>query len=157
MIAPLPESLRNPNVPAPSTLRFVRPPILDGHGPGHDVAERRSLVYVTLGTVFNLESGDLLPRLVHAMNLLTATDDVDVVITTGHHIHRDDLPPPAARCGSRSSCPSENYCIDVAPSCVTQAQEPSWTPCPWVFRSLHSRSEPTSPTTPTAAKNSASV
>ena len=97
MIAPLPGSLRNPNVPAPSTLRFVRPPILDGHGPGHDVAERRSLVYVTLGTVFNLESGDLLPRLVHAMNLLTATDDVDVVITTGHHIHRDDLPPPAAR------------------------------------------------------------
>jgi len=97
MIAPLPKSLRSPNAPAPSTLRFVRPAVLDGHGPGHDVPERRSLVYVTLGTVFNLESGDLLTRLVHAMNLLTATDDVDVVITTGHHIHPDELPPPAPR------------------------------------------------------------
>lgn len=95
MIAPVPRSLRSPDAPVPPTMRFVRPPILDEHRShsGHDTG--RPLVYVTLGTVFNLESGDLLSRLVQAMNNLSATDDIDAVITTGPHIRTDDLPPPA--------------------------------------------------------------
>jgi UDP:flavonoid glycosyltransferase YjiC (YdhE family) len=95
VIAPLPRSLRSPDAPVPAAMRLVRPPILDEHRHSAGAETGRSLVYVTLGTVFNLESGDLLSRLVQAMNILSATDGVDAVITTGPDINLDDLPPPA--------------------------------------------------------------
>jgi UDP:flavonoid glycosyltransferase YjiC (YdhE family) len=63
------------------------------------------LVYATLGTVFNLESGDLLARLVDAMNALTETNDVDVVITTGPGIDAAALPSPRARVRVESFVP----------------------------------------------------
>jgi UDP:flavonoid glycosyltransferase YjiC (YdhE family) len=94
-IAALPRSLRSPQAPAPSTMHFVRPPIVAAPRPRADAANGRSLVYVTLGTVFNLESGDLLPRLVQAMNTLSITGFVDSVISTGPSIRTDDLPLPA--------------------------------------------------------------
>jgi len=95
VIAPLPRSLRSPEAAVPPTMRFVRPPIHDEHRRRVGAETGRSLVYVTLGTVFNLESGDLLSRLVQAMSILSATDGVDAVITTGPNIDPDDLPPPA--------------------------------------------------------------
>ena len=94
-IAALPRSLRSPQAPVPSTMRFVRPPIVAASGPRCGPANGRSLVYVTLGTVFNLESGDLLPRLVQAMNTLSVTAHIDSVISTGADIRSHDLPLPA--------------------------------------------------------------
>jgi UDP:flavonoid glycosyltransferase YjiC (YdhE family) len=77
-LAPLPRSFRDPAVPWPSTMRAVRPPILEQDVPSDGGAS----VYVTLGTVFNIESGDLLHRLVEAM----ARIDAEVLITTGPHV-----------------------------------------------------------------------
>jgi len=95
-IAPSPRSLRSPDARVPAAMRFVRPAILDQHRSHSGAATGRPLVYVTLGTVFNLESGDLLARLVQAMNRLSTTEDVDAVIAIGPNIHTDDLPSPAA-------------------------------------------------------------
>lgn len=96
-VAPLPRSFRSPAATTHSTMRFVRPQILDDVrrvAPGRG---GRPLVYVTLGTVFNIESGDLLPRLVEAMNLLACDGDGDVdaevVITTGPNVPAESLPP----------------------------------------------------------------
>jgi UDP:flavonoid glycosyltransferase YjiC (YdhE family) len=94
-IAPLPRSLRSPHAPVPPVMRFVRPPILAGLRSHPGVTNRRSLVFVTLGTVFNLESGDLLARLVQAMNTLSTTDQIDALIATGPNIQTHDLPRPA--------------------------------------------------------------
>jgi MGT family glycosyltransferase len=91
VLAPLPRSFRSPSAPVPETMRFVRPPILDDVARAAGVGSR-PLVYATLGTVFNVESGDLLDRLVHAMNVLAP--DADVVLTTGPHIPADALPDP---------------------------------------------------------------
>lgn len=84
-LAPAPRSFRSPEAPWPTTLRAVRPPILDD---AVDAADRRSpLVYATLGTVFNLESGDLLDRLVAAAGGV----DAEVVVTTGPGIELDSF------------------------------------------------------------------
>ncbi len=71
-------------------VRFVRPEILDRvtSRPRRD----RPFVYATLGTVFNVESGDLFERIVAAASQLAA----DVLITTGGHIaggEFGDVPP----------------------------------------------------------------
>jgi len=95
-IAPLPRSLRSPHAPVPSMMRFVRPAILAELRSQAGATDRRPLVYVTLGTVFNLESGDLLPRLIEAMNTLTSADGIEALITTGPNVRTDDLPLPAA-------------------------------------------------------------
>ncbi len=95
VIAPLPRSLRSPAAALPPAMRFVRPPIVEEHRSRPGAVPGRSLVYVTLGTVFNVESGDLLSRLVEAMNILSTTDEVDAVITTGTAIDPDDMPPAA--------------------------------------------------------------
>lgn len=93
VVAPLPRSLRDPRARPSDRFRFVRPPILDevAAGPAGDGA--RPLVYVTLGTVFNLESGDLFERLARAMASVVATHDVDVLPTTGPGIEAGTLPP----------------------------------------------------------------
>jgi len=95
VLAPLPRSFRSPGAQAPSTMRFIRPPVLDEERSHSSDPPARSLVYVTLGTVFNLECGDLLARLVLAMNILSTTDGVDVVITAGPNVQTDELPTSA--------------------------------------------------------------
>ena len=107
MIAPLPRSLRSPAAALPPAMRFVRPPIVEEHRSRPGAVPGRSLVYVTLGTVFNVESGDLLSRLVEAMNILSTTDEVDAVITTGTDIDPDDMPPAAPAFESNVSSRSE--------------------------------------------------
>jgi len=85
-LAPLPRSLRSPAALMPPTMHVVRPQILDDLGSGATDARgasRRGLVYVTLGTVFNLESGDLFERLAVAMDRIAGAHDVEVVLTTG--------------------------------------------------------------------------
>jgi UDP:flavonoid glycosyltransferase YjiC (YdhE family) len=95
VLAALPRSFRSPDAEAPPPMRFVRPFVLDEQRADASDPQARSLVYVTLGTVFNLECGDLLARLVHAMNILSTTADVDAVIATGPHVKPDELPTPA--------------------------------------------------------------
>ena len=97
VIAPLPRSFRSPEAQTLPTMRFTRPPVLDEERAANSDPPDRRLVYVTLGTVFNLECGDLLARLVLAMNILSKTVDVDVVITTGRDFPIDELPPAATR------------------------------------------------------------
>ena len=92
-IAAFPRSMRSPRVPVPESMRIVRPPILDQVVPLTG-KWGRPLVYATLGTVFNLESGDLLVRIMHAMNALSVTSDLDVVITTGPGFDSARLPAP---------------------------------------------------------------
>jgi UDP:flavonoid glycosyltransferase YjiC (YdhE family) len=73
-------------------MRFTRPPILDQLT---DPDPRRPpTVYVSLGTVFNLESGDLLRRLVEGMNRFVGDEQIDVTVTTGPHVSAADLPTP---------------------------------------------------------------
>ena len=101
-VAPFPRSFRDPAVPWPSALHAVRPPILDAverarrHRPSS--CGDRPFVYVTLGTVFNIESGDLLPRLVDAMGHVAA----DVLMTTGPHIEPEELGAATTERGHRA-------------------------------------------------------
>jgi UDP:flavonoid glycosyltransferase YjiC (YdhE family) len=79
VLAPFPPSYRDPEHPLPATAHYFRPyappsPARDGDGP--------PTVYFTLGTVFNLESGDLFDRVIQGLRGLP----VDVVATVGPHI-----------------------------------------------------------------------
>jgi UDP:flavonoid glycosyltransferase YjiC (YdhE family) len=79
MVAAIPRSFRHPDATSFQQMHFVRPAILDQAA---HTRSGRPLVYATLGTVFNVESGDLLERLIRAMS----TIDADVVVTTGPQI-----------------------------------------------------------------------
>ena len=97
VIVPVPPSFRNPDADLPSTACLVRPPILDsvaildsvGTSPPQNGRSRRRLVYVTLGTIFNVESGDLFARFIAAAGNL----DADVVISVGPYIDPAELGP----------------------------------------------------------------
>jgi UDP:flavonoid glycosyltransferase YjiC (YdhE family) len=84
-LAPAPSSFRDPALPRSDRLHPVRPPILDEvhRVPGSSTP----LVYATLGTVFNVESGDLLDRLARALSL----GRLDALMTTGPHVRPDEL------------------------------------------------------------------
>ncbi len=82
-LAPAPRSFRAPESPWPERMRAVRPAILDAALAGD--APPSPLVYATLGTLFNLESGDLLERLVAAAGGI----DAEVIVTTGPGIDLD--------------------------------------------------------------------
>jgi UDP:flavonoid glycosyltransferase YjiC (YdhE family) len=80
VLSPFPPSLRDPG-PAHCFRTAVG---------AHDDATRT--VYFTLGTVFNLESGDLFARVLAALREL----DVDVVATAGRQIDPAELGPQPA-------------------------------------------------------------
>lgn len=91
VLAPLPPGLRDPRHPLPPDALHVRPEVLE---PGDEPppAPRRGdrpTVYVTLGTVFPQESGDLLRRVVTALAAL----EVDLVVTTGPALAPEELGP----------------------------------------------------------------
>jgi UDP:flavonoid glycosyltransferase YjiC (YdhE family) len=82
-LSPVPRSFREGAVASPGRRRWVRPPLIDAlagtaGGP---------VVYATLGTVFNIESGDLLERLVAALELVAEP----ALLTTGPHIDAAEL------------------------------------------------------------------
>lgn len=84
VLAPLPPSYRNPTFPLPPTAQCFRP--------FNGVPSRHSgppTVYFTLGTVFNLESGDLFARALAGLGQLS----VDVIATVGLAIDPDELGP----------------------------------------------------------------
>lgn len=67
-LAPLPRSFRGPESPLASSLRWVRPEIVDRVG--RLAPAREGHVYATIGTVFGPESGDLLHRLAGGLSLV---------------------------------------------------------------------------------------
>ena len=107
VLVPFPPTFRDPSRPLAATAHAIRPSVLEPRPAGSDadagidgagderaarigeIVGRRSsgrrgrpVVYATLGTIFNMESGDLLHRIVDGL----ADLDVDVVATVGRQI-----------------------------------------------------------------------
>ena len=90
VLSPFPPSFRDPAFPLPSTGHAFRPAAIDPDGglpawvgdlqPG-------PCVYVTLGTVFNLESGDLFDRVLEGIGNLP----ISVVVTVGRGLEPSAL------------------------------------------------------------------
>lgn len=98
VLSPAPLSFRDPEFPVPPTLHAMRPAALEPPNPA-DVAAAPDwlreldgtvpVVYVTLGTVYNTESGDLFARIVTGLRELP----VRLVVTVGEHIDPAELGP----------------------------------------------------------------
>ena len=99
-LVPVPPRYRHPDDPLPATARHIQPPVLDPRcTAGQDdeatsgvlawLAETpgRPTAYITLGTIFHQESGDLFPRVVAAVAGL----DASVVVTVGREIDPSEL------------------------------------------------------------------
>ena len=93
VLSPFPPSFRHPAFPLPPTARSIRPaqapapadpaPPLDLPLPG------APLVYFTLGTVFNVESGDLFERVLAGLRDLPA----NIVATVGRELDPAEFGP----------------------------------------------------------------
>jgi UDP:flavonoid glycosyltransferase YjiC (YdhE family) len=94
VLSPFPPSYRDPRFPLPDTAHPLRP--LTPAPPAGTVApewlarlDRRPTIYLTLGTIFNTESGDLFPRLLAGLREL----DANLVVTVGQHIDPAEFGP----------------------------------------------------------------
>ena len=89
VLVPFPDSFREPSYPLPVTAHAFRPAtisLLDAAARRPD-PNGRPLLYVTLGTIFNVESGDLFKRLLDGLRDLP----VDIVATVGPQIDPAEL------------------------------------------------------------------
>ena len=97
VLSPFPPSLRDPAFPLPAAARSFRALAPEPAAPEDVPTWLARLVapaiYVTLGTVFNLESGDLFTRVLTGLRELP----VDVVVTVGSQIDPDELGPVPER------------------------------------------------------------
>ena len=96
VVVPCPPSFRDPARPLPATALAIRPAVLEPTAasaagvpawlgePGD-----RLTVYVTLGTIFNMESGDLFARLLDGLAGLP----VDVIATVGRQLDPSSFDP----------------------------------------------------------------
>jgi UDP:flavonoid glycosyltransferase YjiC (YdhE family) len=84
VLSPFPPSYRDPSFPLPATAYSFRPVTVE-----RSAGEGRPIVYFTLGTVFNLESGDLFTRVLTGLAALP----IDVVATVGSQIDPKELGP----------------------------------------------------------------
>ena len=92
VLAPFPPSFRDPANPLPPTGHVIRPIPADaaaGEAETPWLAElkARPIVYFTLGTIFNLESGDLFERVLAGLSELP----VSVVVTVGRELEPEAL------------------------------------------------------------------
>jgi UDP:flavonoid glycosyltransferase YjiC (YdhE family) len=99
VLSPFPVSLRDPTAPLPPTTRLFRPQS-DGPAAGSPPAWATALpgapaLYFTLGTLWNLPSGDLFERVIAGLSTLS----VNVLVTVGEHIDPAEigLSPPHIR------------------------------------------------------------
>jgi UDP:flavonoid glycosyltransferase YjiC (YdhE family) len=83
---PFPPSFRDPSDPLPGPVMAYRQ-----KSPPRSAAEDAFRVYITLGTIFNTESGDLLARTVRAVAAASAVDGV--IVATGEHVDPAELGP----------------------------------------------------------------
>ena len=94
VLAPVPPRYRDPAFPLPATAHSFRPLTLgsapsDAAPPWLARLDGRPTVYFTLGTEFNLESGDLFPRVLAGLRDLP----VNVIATVGRQIDPEELGP----------------------------------------------------------------
>lgn len=95
VLSPFPPSFRDPAFPLPPTARSFRLGRAGRAGPPPPWATAlpgAPAVYVTLGTVFNMESGDLFARVLEGVRELP----VNVLATVGRHIDPAELGPQPA-------------------------------------------------------------
>ncbi len=97
VLSPFPPSYRDPAFPLPATAHTFRPLTLDPTGDGAAppwIAGLRGAptVYFTLGTVFNMESGDLFSRMLAGLRDLP----INLVVTVGRHIDPAEFGPQPA-------------------------------------------------------------
>lgn len=93
VLSPVPPSFRDPTCPLPATVHPFRS---FGPGPADDTVPRWAadpsgapVVYATLGTVFNMESGDLFARMLAGLRDLP----VEVIVTVGPEIDPEEFGP----------------------------------------------------------------
>jgi UDP:flavonoid glycosyltransferase YjiC (YdhE family) len=94
ILSPFPPSFRDPENPLPPNAQAIRLAAADSGGDDADASwllarASRPLVYFTLGTIFNLESGDLFERVLAGLRDLP----VDVVVTVGRELEPHMLGP----------------------------------------------------------------
>ncbi|MDX1992613.1 MAG: glycosyltransferase [bacterium] len=85
VLTPVPRSFRDPAFPLPPTAHLIRPEMPEAQPSALSISfpePDRPLVYFTLGTIFNLESGDLFTRVLEGLRDLP----INVVMTVGPHI-----------------------------------------------------------------------
>jgi UDP:flavonoid glycosyltransferase YjiC (YdhE family) len=96
ILSPFPPSFRDPANPLPPTGHAIRPVPADAGAddvPPRWLAELDPpLVYFTLGTIFNLESGDLFERVLAGLSELP----VSIVVTVGREVEPETLGPQPA-------------------------------------------------------------
>jgi UDP:flavonoid glycosyltransferase YjiC (YdhE family) len=85
VLNPFPTGFRDPQYPLPASARGIRL-----HDPAAHVDSERRRVYFSLGTIFDLESGDLFERVLEALGAL----DVDAVATIGRRLAPSTFAPP---------------------------------------------------------------
>jgi len=95
ILSPVPPSYRDPAFPLPPTGHVLRPVSADAPADDEDLACLSGLgeaptVYFTLGTIFNLESGDLFERVLAGLRDLP----INVVVTVGRELDPEVLGPP---------------------------------------------------------------
>jgi UDP:flavonoid glycosyltransferase YjiC (YdhE family) len=93
VLSPFPESFRDPAHPLPATAHSFRPSMLESiegaAPPWSSVLPGAPTVYLTLGTIFNMESGDLLGRVLTGLRKLPS----NLVVTVGHHVDPAEFGP----------------------------------------------------------------
>jgi UDP:flavonoid glycosyltransferase YjiC (YdhE family) len=105
ILSPFPPSFRDPAKPLPPNAHAIRAVAAERAGSDDEswLANRapRPLVYFTLGTIFNLESGDLFERALKGLSNLP----VDVVVTVGRELDPQVLGPQPSNVHVRSYIP----------------------------------------------------
>ena len=102
VLSPFPPSLRDPAHPLPQTaytFRSSQPGSRESPAPAWSSAKPGApTAYFTLGTIFNMESGDLLARVLSGLRELP----INLIVTVGHDIDPEELgPQPANVCVER--------------------------------------------------------
>ncbi len=97
VLSPFPPSYRDPAFPPPATAHAIHPLALDAARNGTALlrpAQSNGVptVYFTLGTVFNVESGDLFERVLAGLGGLP----IDIVATVGREIDPAQFGPQPA-------------------------------------------------------------
>jgi UDP:flavonoid glycosyltransferase YjiC (YdhE family) len=91
VLCPFPPSFRDPSFPLPDTAHHIRPVLDTGSSAGPAWLDTLDgpAIYLTLGTMFNTESGDLFTRALTGLRELPA----NLVVTVGRHIDPAELGP----------------------------------------------------------------
>ena len=114
VLSPFPPSYRDPAHPLPATAHSFRPSLAgsaDDHAPAWSlVLPGAPTVYFTLGTIFNMESGDLLARVLTALRELP----INLIVTVGRDIDPEEFGPQPANVHIERHIPQSS----VLPHCA---------------------------------------